>query len=297
MELRHLRYFVAVAEELSFGRAAAALNMSQPPLSKQIKDLEREIGATLFERTKRRVEITAAGQDFLLYAKDILRMADEARYRVQQVSTGEIGKLVIGFTGTTMYDLQEILRSFSQLHPNVEVILRRMSTATQLERLKERSISVGNLLLPIRESDLHFLPIRMEPFVIALPSSHPLAQHREPISISRFAEDNFIATPRSAGTSYYDAAMSVCVEGGFVPRISLEMDHSESIAAFVSIGMGVSLVPQSLANLKIEGVVYKRIDVEKPVVVTALAWRNDDRSPVIRSLVECATFYRQTSVD
>lgn len=297
IELRHLRYFVAVAEELHFGRAAISLNLSQPPLSKQIRDLETEVGATLLVRTKRRVELTAAGCEFLLYAKDILRMADEAQFRVQKVSTGEFGTLVIGFTGTTIFDLQTIVRIFKQTHPNVEVILHRMVTTDQRNRLKDRSISIGHLIRPLPDSSLDFLPIRIEPFVIALPSGHPVAQHPEPVSISSLVQENFIISPRNAGTTYHDAMMSLCLQGGFVPRIGLETDHVESIPVFVSIGMGVSLVPRSVSNLKIEGVVYKSIDVEKPVVETALAWRKDDRSPIVRSLIECAYRYRLTLID
>ncbi len=268
------------------------LNLSQPPLSKQIKDLEIEVGATLFSRTKRRVELTFAGHEFLLYAKDILQMADEARARIRKISTGDIGTLAIAFTGTTIFDLQTIVHMFKQLHPGVEIILRRMVTTDQRNSLKDRSIAVGHLILPLPDSSLDFLPIRLDPFVIALPSKHPVAQNSEPVRISSLSQENFIITPRHAGTSYHDAVMSLCLQSGFAPRISLEIDYIESIPAFISLGMGVSLVPRSLTNLKIEGVVYKTIDVEKPVIIeTALAWRTDDRSAVVRAFVECAHRY------
>lgn len=297
LELRHLRYFVAVAENLNFGRAATSLNLSQPPLSKQIKDLETEVGATLFHRTKRRVELTAAGHEFLLYAQDILRMADEARVRVRQVGAGTIGVLTIGFTGTAIFDLQPIVHMFNQSHPGVEVVLRRMVTTDQQNGLKDRSISVGHLILPLPDAGLDVLPIRKDSFVVSLPSTHPVANGVEPVCIASLARENFITTPRTAGTSYHDAVMAICLQGGFVPHVSLEIDHIESIPAFISIGMGIALVPRSLSNLKVEGVVYKNIDVVKPVMETALAWRKDNRCPVVRSLIECASRYRLTLIN
>lgn len=296
VELRHLRYFVAVAEKLNFGRAATSLNLSQPPLSKQIKDLETEVGATLFHRTKRRVELTAAGHEFLFYAQDILRMADEAQLRVRQVEAGATGTLIIGFTGTAIFDLQPIVRMFNQSHPDVEVILRRMVTSDQQSGLKDRVISVGHLILPVPDMGLDVLPIRTDLFVVSLPSRHPVAQGFEPVKIASLAQEKFIITPRTAGSSYHDAVMSICLQGGFLPRISLEIDHIESIPAFISIGMGIALVPRSLSNLKVEGVVYKTIDVVRPVMEMALAWRKDDRSPIVRSFIECAYGYRERSL-
>ena len=297
VELRHLRYFVAVAEELNFGRAAGVLNLSQPPLSKQIKDLEIELGTALFLRTKRHVELTTAGHELLPYAKDILRMAEEARARVRKASAGDVGTLAVGFTGTTIFDLQAIVRMFNQAHPDVEIVLRRMGTTDQRSALKDRSISIGHLILPLPDLSLEVLPIRTDPFVVALPSTHSIAQGTEPINLSSLVRENFIITPRDAGTSYHDAVLSLCLQGGFVPRIGLEMDYIESIPAFISLGMGVSLVPVSLSNIKIQGVVYKTIDAEKPVMETALAWRKDDRSPIVRSFVECAIHYREASVN
>ncbi len=293
VELRHLRYFIAVAEKLNFGQAAASLNLSQPPLSKQIKDLETELGATLFHRTKRRVELTAAGREFLLYAQDILRTADEAQFRVRQVEAGTMGTLIIGFTGTAIFDLQPIVRTFNQSHPDVEVILRRMVTSDQQNGLKDRSISVGHLILPLSDTGLDVLPIRRDSFVVSLPATHPIAQGFEPVKVASLAHENFIITPRAAGTSYHDVVMSIFLQGGFLPRVSLEIDHIESIPAFISIGMGVAFVPQSLSNLKVEGVVYKSIDVVKPVMEMALAWRKDDRSPIVRSFIECAFSYQE----
>ncbi|KPV44348.1 LysR substrate-binding domain-containing protein [Alicyclobacillus ferrooxydans] len=288
MELRHLRYFVAVAETLHFGQAAKSLNVSQPPLSKQIADLETEVGVSLFHRTKRHVELTKAGREFYEYAKQILNMAEHALTRAQHAARGETGELVIAFTGATIYDLQAIIRKFSAAYPHVEVVLRRLVTSDQVPALMNRSVSIGHLIPPVQSDELRFLPIRKERIMVALPEHHPLADGVTPIKVASLAHETFILTPRNAGMSYYDAMMSCCRRGGFIPRVELEVDHLESIVGFVSIGMGISLVPESLSQFKVQGVVYQPLEDALPAFETALAWREDNDSPIVHTFIAFA---------
>jgi DNA-binding transcriptional LysR family regulator len=201
MELRHLRYFVAVAEELHFNRAAERLHMAQPPLSQQIKQLETELGVELFHRrTKRQVQLTEAGQVLLQAAYSILAQLDQAVCETQRAGRGETGSLTIGFTSSVVYDvLPAILHQFRQHFPQVDLVLQELTTTQQEEALQNQRIEVGFCHPPIKDTSLVSETIRLEPLVVVLPATHPLAT--EPtLSLCSLADEPFISAPSGSGS-------------------------------------------------------------------------------------------------
>lgn len=281
MELRHLRYFVTVAEEMHFGRAAKRLNMAQPPLSKQIQQLERELDVLLFHRIKRRIELTDAGKVLVEKANQILSQVDKACQLTRQVYRGEAGQLIIGFTGSTMYNLQPILQSYRAKFPSVDVVLRRLGTSDQVQALHEGLIHVGLLITPIESKLLNVLPIMKQRFVAALPKSHPLATKTTPLQVQELENESFIMTPRRAGPVYYDTMVSICQQAGFVPQITLEAHELETIVSFISAGMGVSLIPRLFQTLQVEGVLYKELQDVDTTLETSIAWRTDETTHTV----------------
>ena len=223
MELRHLKYFIAVAEELHFGRAAQRLQMAQPPLSHQIKQLENELDVLLFSRTKQRVELTKAGEVFLKRTYEILNRVHLACEEAKSIDRGESGQLVLAFTGSIAFELLPLLlRRFQEQYPNINIVLRQLSSTEQIEALHDNSIHVGLLILPIESESFHVEMLREEPFIVALPKTHRLATETEPIDVSILANEQFIMTPRKAGESYYDAIISLCQHAGFSPKKTQE---------------------------------------------------------------------------
>jgi DNA-binding transcriptional LysR family regulator len=286
MELRHLRYFVTVAEELHFGNAARRLNIAQPPLSQQIRQLERELGVSLLDRTKRGVQLTDAGKVFLEKSREILAEVERARETARQVSRGEAGRIIIGFTGSTMYDLLPLLHSYRDKYPLVDVVLRRMGSTEQAESLHKGAIHVGLLCTPVDSNSLNFIPIRQQRLMAVLPQSHPLASRQSPIAVHELKEDAFIISPREAGSSYHDVVLNTCHQAGFVPKIAMEAYEFETIVALVSIGVGVALLPHSFQEFQVQGVVYKELEESYCMLETSVAWRRDEKSCVVKRFID-----------
>ncbi|MEJ9210203.1 LysR family transcriptional regulator, partial [Bacillus smithii] len=208
MELRHLKYFVTVAEELHFGKAAARLNMAQPPLSSQIRQLEEEIGVPLFHRTKRKVELTKEGQVFLEKVYLILKNLEDAIETVRMVNRGEIGEISIGFISSASYDiLPAIIHHYRKKYPNIHIDLQQLTTEEQVKALHEGCIDVGILCHPIENDNIHFEVIRQEPMMIALPKDHPLAHETSSVNLKDLSNDPFIVTGRKANRRHYDILM------------------------------------------------------------------------------------------
>ncbi|MFM7423709.1 MAG: LysR substrate-binding domain-containing protein, partial [Elainella sp.] len=234
MELRHLRYFIAVAEELHFGRAAERLHMAQPPLSQQIKQLEDLLGFRLFERTKRSVQLTEAGQVFLSETYRLFRQLDQAIETGRQVSRGEKGQLVVGFVSSAAYNvLPDILRRFRSLVPDVRLELHELPTNEQVEWLLEGKIDVGFLRPPIEAVPLNLITIVREPMVVALPEQHPLGQASE-ISLTSLANDAFVLFPRPLSPQTYDQIISLCQQAGFSPNVVQEAMQMQTIVSLVA---------------------------------------------------------------
>ncbi len=280
IELRHLRYFIAVAEELHFGRAAERLHMAQPPLSQQIKQLEDLLGFKLFERTKRSVQLTEAGQGFLAESYRLFRQLEQAIETGRQVSRGEKGQLVIGFVSSAAYNvLPEILRRFRSLVPDVRLELHELPTNEQVEWLQEGKIDVGFLRPPIENSSLNLITIVREPMVVALPEQHPLG-HKPKIALSSLANDAFVLFPRPLSPQAYDQIISLCQQAGFSPNVVQEAMQMQTIVSLVAGGIGVAIVPISLQNMQRTGVVYKPLAGATLYAEVALAWRKQATATV-----------------
>ncbi|MEC5186658.1 Hca operon transcriptional activator [Parageobacillus caldoxylosilyticus] len=289
MELRHLKYFITVAEELHFGKAAARLNMAQPPLSLQIRQLEEEIGVPLFHRTKRKVELTKEGQVFLEKAYQILKNLEEAIETVRMMNRGEAGEIAIGFIASAAYDiLPTIIEHYRKEYPNIHIDLQQLTTAEQVKALHEGHIDVGMLCHPIKikNDTIQVEVIRQEPMVVALPKDHPLASETSPIDLMDLSNDPFILTGRKANQSHYDTVMNGCYQAGFYPKVVQETQELPTVISLVSAGMGVALVPASMQYVFKNKVVYRDIQNNPFTTTTALAWKSDNLSPTVHAFID-----------
>ncbi len=281
IELRHLRYFMAVAEELHFGRAAERLHMAQPPLSQQIRQLEEEIGFQLFYRTKRSVALTEAGTVFLQECQRLFRQLDQAIQAGRQVSRGEMGQLVIGFVSSAAYNvLPKILRAFRAMFPKVSLELHELTTDQQIAWLQEGRIDVGLVRPPVIEKDFKLTPIFEEPLVLALPESHPMAL-LPAVSLAKLSQEGFILFPRPLAPGLYDQIIGLFQEVGYSPTIVQEAIQMQTIISLVAAEIGVAVVPVSLKNLQRPGVIYKPLEEPTPKAAIALLHRYPNPSPTV----------------
>ena len=286
MELRHLRYFVALADLLHFGRAAAQLQIAQPSLSHQIRQLETELQATLLQRTRRRVMLTEAGRRFLEEAREILAHADRAALVARRASRGEVGTLRVGFV--YWMDAASIIASvkcFSERHPTIQFDLRTLSVPLQIAALRDERLDVGFVRPPLSEPSLTSELLVSEPFVVALPDDHRLAA-RGRIQASALADEAFILVPRVTVPIFYDLVLEVCRNAGFVPHVPHEVDHPQMVLELVAAGMGVSLVPASARAAKPRRVVLRPLGPSTRVLQTGVAWRRDNASPLVAGFLE-----------
>lgn len=284
--LRQLRYFVAVARELHFGRAARRLHMSQPPLSDQIRKLEGELGVTLLQRDRRSVRLTEEGHFFLEEAERILEDVQQAVLRLGEMKEGIRGTLRISFVGSAGFVvLPTILKHFRREHPDVRLVLSEMTTAEQQHALPEGRVDVGIGREASGSAELVEVPVASETLVVALPSTHPL-HDRPRIRLGELAGEDFIFQPRSIGLRYHDRLLSACHEAGFSPRIVQEANQLQTHVNLVAAGIGVSLLPGSVRVLRMPGLVYR--EVEDPVVETwtVLARLRSDPRPLPRQFME-----------
>ncbi len=288
MELRSLRYFVALAEELHFGRAAKRLSMTQPPLSQAILGLERELGVRLFDRTRRRVALTQSGAAFLEEARATLARAAQAVEAAQRAERGEAGRLAVGYLAATSYTLLPlVLREFSRAVPGVKLELRELTLPEQIEALRRGEVQVGLLRPPVADAELASETILHEPFVVALPARHPLAGLRR-VPARRLAEEPFVMFPRKPGFLFHDLVMGFCLRSGFTPRVAQEANQTHTVIGLVSAGIGVALVPASTRRIGLAGVAYRALREATPASRTAVAWRRLDSSAALKSFVDVA---------
>ena len=282
MELRRIQYFVAVAEELHFGRAAERLQMAQPPLSQQIKQLEAEIGVTLLLRSTRRVELTAAGERFLERARQILVSVDDAVDEATRVSQGLLGTLAIGFTGSATYDLlPSLARALRAELPGIELDLRgEMLTPDQVAALLDGTLDLGFLRPPVGSPGLDVRVLRHEPLVAVLPESHALAG-RAKVKLADLRDEPFITYPSHNRSVVHQAVLEACEQSGFTPAPVHEVGETSTLVSFVAAGLGVALVPASVQHLQITGARYVPLAGTKREVELALATRTDDPSPQV----------------
>ncbi|MEW6494431.1 MAG: LysR substrate-binding domain-containing protein [Cyanobacteriota bacterium] len=294
MELRHLRYFIVLAEELNFSRAAQRLHIAQPPLSQQIRSLEDELGLQLFDRTTRPLQLTPAGQVFLEKARQVFTQVEQATVLAKRASRGEIGQLRVGInTSIANSVLPDILRTFCDRFPEVELVLHEQASYQQLQELCDRHIDVGfvNLhhLQSIDENDdtLSFISILQEPFVIVLPEGHPLAQQTQ-VSLKALANELFILPPAHLPSGLYYQITSLCQHVGFSPKVRQEATWMSTVLSLVAGGVGISLLPANAQNLQRTGVVFRLIQEQSPIFQMAMVWRRNDSCIVLRNFLEVA---------
>ncbi|HSD54008.1 MAG TPA: LysR family transcriptional regulator [Burkholderiales bacterium] len=289
MELRHLRYFVAVAEHLSFARAARALHLSQPPLSRQIRALEDELGTALFARTKRAVALAPAGAALLPEARRLLREADALKAGARAHAMGDIGALALGFIGMAAYNvLPGVLPEFHRLHPGVRLALREATSDVLLAALRQGDIDVALVLPPADDAGVEYATLHRDGLVAALPASRREFRGRGPLRLAALAAEPFILFPRRVGTSLYDHIVGLCRRTGFSPRVEQEAIQMQTIVSLVAAGMGVALVPASLMNMRRTGVVYRPLAERSPAVEVGVVWRRSDEAPATRAFLASA---------
>ncbi len=283
MELRHLRYFVAVAEELNFGRAAERLGIAQPPLSRQIRDLERELGTALFDRVSRGVELTAAGRAFLPEARLTIAQSERARRTAQRAAAGETGRLRVGFVEAATHSgiLPDVL-SFFRVHlPSIGLSLFELDPLRQAEAFQDGRIDVGIVQSPPLDAErwLHVEVIYTEPVVLAVPTTHRLAG-RSRFSLASLSAESFVLFPRNAGPAMYDDIIARCRAAGFSPHVVQEATRWHTLAILVGAGVGVGFVPRSLTKFQQHGVAYRTVrDLDVDMSLSAV-WKTGERSPV-----------------
>ncbi|HEX8392096.1 MAG TPA: LysR family transcriptional regulator [Longimicrobium sp.] len=285
IELRHLRYFIAVAEELHFGRAAVRLGMAQPPLSQQIARLERLVGHALFER-RPRVVLTEAGRVLLTASRRLLLQVEQGVDAARRAGSGEGGVLTVGFAASTMLTvLPGVLRDYRDRHPAVDLRLREMSTAAQADALKAGLIDVGFMREPAADAAIRAEPAVREPFVAALPPGHALAGHAT-LPLERLADEPFVLFPRRVAPTLYDQVIVLCRAAGFHPRQVQEAQEWLTIVGLVDAGLGVSLVPASFQRLRWGGVAYVVLEGSGGQTTIALCTRREEPSPTLAGLLE-----------
>jgi len=290
VELRHLRYFIAVAEELHFGRAAEQLGISQPPLSQQIQALEDELGARLFERTNRRVALSEVGRLFLPEARQVLAQLDQAVAVARRAQRGELGELRVGFTSSAPFTstIPRAVRAFRQSCPEVHLELRELNSRGVAAAVHERRLQVGMLrpLAPLPE-DLVAVELFAEPLVAVLPVDHPLAVGEGAgIPLATLGEEPFVFFPRTFGTGLYDQLLALARAAGFSPRIVQEASEAMTLIGLVATGLGITVLPASFSRMRIDGVVCRPLLDPGASTAVWLVRRRDEASPLVQRFVE-----------
>lgn len=286
LDFRRMRYFVAVAEELSFSRAAQLLHIAQPPLSAQIKQLEDDLGVQLFERTRRGVRLTAAGQVLLVEARRIFIQLEQTARIVERVGSGEVGRLNLGFVPSASNEvLPPLLHHFRSNFPDVELFLEEMTPDEIVKRLQNTQIDVGFFYLPFEEPNLDFRAVSRESLIVALPESHPLAD-QPLIELRALASEPFILPMRYKMPGLYGQVLALCRQAGFTPRaVQKDVWLIQTIVGLVAGGIGVALVPSSIRNFRRRGVVYRPVRDLASIVEMGVIWRRDDSSAVLQAFL------------
>lgn len=290
MEFRQLHYFLAIAEELSFSQAARRLHMAQPPLTRQIRQLEQELGVQLFERNSRRVELTEVGKVFVLEARRILSQVEQSIVLAQRVSRGEIGRLVIAFEGSSAYDVIPVsLKTYRQRFPHVELVVLGMTTEQQVEALRNNQIQVGFVVPPLQNptEDLVIEAVLEKPLILAMSEAHPLAAQAK-VKVRSLANEPFILGQRNSGCGWYDQVIALCHRAGFSPNVVQEVNEMQVLLGLVSAGLGIAIVSGAAQQFGRKGVVYRQLQPASSEVALAIAWREANQSPVLQAFLTIA---------
>lgn len=285
MEFRHLRYFLALAEELHFGRAAQRLSISQPPLSLNIQQLEASVGAKLFTRNSRGVQLTAAGQAFVPAARALLAQAGAAMREAREVAQGQAGELQIGFAGTLLYcGLPQVLQRFQHSHPRLRLVLRELSSSEQLSELVRDRLDVAFVHTPRVPPGFEQILVASQSLVVCLPHSHPLA--RAPaVRLQQLQGQALVVVSRAVSPDYHERILSECELASWVPPVVHELRHWLSVVALVAQGQGVALVPQALAQSALAGAVFVPLQDGGLRYDTRCLWRSNRDQTALLDLV------------
>lgn len=287
MELRHLRYFLAVAEERHFTRAAESLGISTPTLTQQVQALETELGVMLLRRTNRSVALTEAGSRFLDEARATLQQSEHATLVARQAGRGELGRIEIGYVTSASLAgvIPNLLAAFRRSNPLVDVQLHRMETVRQLTALTERQIDIG-FLRPPKRYPLGIVGnvVWRQPFVLAMPSGHPLAR-REFINMALLADEPFIASSIELELGFGGQIQEIAAEGGFAPKVIGRAPDLLTIVTLVASGLGIAFVPEAFRTMQIHGVTYRPLADPQRHALLAVAHRRDDVAPAVKAFV------------
>jgi DNA-binding transcriptional LysR family regulator len=286
VELRHLRYFLAVAESLHFGRAAQQLRIAQPSLSHQISQLESELQTKLFERSKKRVTLTESGQLFLEESRLILEHADRAALAARTGKRRATGQVRVGFDYWIDWTkLGDAVRRFDKAHPTVHVQLFSMSSAQQIAALHEARIDVGLVRPPVTDPRLSSEHLLAESFVLALAENHRLASYKR-IALTSLRDEPFITPQRESLPMLYDLTFRLFHDAGFMPKVHHEVDYPGMVLGLVAIRVGISLVPLSTSSIPYAGVRFVRLQRSPAILETTVVWRREDVAPILSAFLQ-----------
>jgi len=291
MDLKQMAYFVAVAEELHFSRAAVRVRIAQPALSQQIQQLEQELGGALLIRNKRNVSLTEAGAVFLSEAKTMLMQAEHAKTVARQAFSGIVGELSVGFVeAATWSALPQVVAAYRTQYPQVKLTLQHLNTAKQIQALQNRNIHVGIIGLPIDNPALSFHLIAKEPYWVALPPGHRLADKSD-VFVSDLVREQFVFTNREAGPLYYDKIVKVCLDAGFSPEIIQSANEMLTVLSLVSCGMGIALIHESAKNLRSD-LIYKRLlGTDQSAYQLSFVWEKANIPPTLQGFLKIIEKY------
>jgi len=292
MELRQLKYFVALAEELNFGRAAEKLHISQPPLTRQIQQLENDLGALLFTRGPRGVELTPAGIALLEDARRILGLVGVAKERTGKFGQGRIGRLDVGIFGSAILNhIPRLLLQFRQRYPEVQIALHELTKAEQIAALREKRLTIGFNRHVAVEQDIMVETVFLEPLLVALHNKHPLARHKA-IRIAEVIDDPLILYPSNTRPGFADDVMALFRAEGAQPRVAQEVTDVVTAVALVASGFGICITPEAASNLRLPGVVYRPVKATPPPTIDlACLYRCNDESPILLAFLEVVRKY------
>lgn len=294
MELRHLRYFIAVAEEQNIGRAAARLHISQPPLTRQIQQLEEELGVQLFIRTPRGMELTSAGEQLLEEARNIRAVVEQATERTQRAGQGKLGRFDVGIFGSGILDIiPRLLAEFRSAFPDVKIVLHSLNKHEQIEALRQRRINVGfnRIITPLPDIDSEL--VTTESLLLAIHASHPLAA-LPVVPFAALAEHPLVMFPTGSRPGLIDKVMGLCQQVGFVPQVAQEVGDVVSAVALVANGFGACLVSESTSVMTLPGVVYRPLSglPTNAHIDLSCIFRSDDHSPILAAFLDVVRTYR-----
>ncbi len=287
VDLRLLRQFVAVAEELHFHRAAARLHMSQPPLTAAIRRLEEEIGSELILRGNRTLGLTAAGAVLLEEARLLLQQADRALLATQDAAAGRTGSIRLGYVGSALYGrLPEVIRNFRQANADVRLELIEATSARQIQMLREKRLDVGVVIPPVFDAeDMQLQPFDTDRLAIALPRAHPLAQG-DAVTIAELADEPFVLWPAREGRGFHSQVVRLCAAAGFTPRVVQEAHGMHAVLSLVAVEAGISVVPASMVGFRREEVAYRHLQGDEAGFELHLCVRSDESLPVVRLFLD-----------